>query len=185
MSELCGQKKDRTPNVSVYDLQHLSKDKDEALLLAGKSKPCLVNLLDIDRFGERSYKIIDFYTPERLSRFNIDFSELPTEAKAIIEEERARMSTSLGSGFNPFNALGSNDPPATTTPPGAGTSSSESQLNVDDLVAKIDKRIAELEEEERREAGKSDESKLTQVVDTIKNRRDELYQASVTGSTEE
>lgn len=185
VSELCGQKKDRTPNVSIYDLQHLSKDKDEALLLAGKSKPCLVNLLDIDRFGERSYKVIDFYTPERLSRFNIDFSKLPAEAKAIVEEERARMSASLNPGFNPFNTSGSSTPPSTITPPGIGTSSSEPQLNVDDLVARIDKRIAELEEEERREAEQSDASKLGQVIDTIKGRRDELYQASATGSTEE
>ena len=57
-------------------------------------------------------------------------------------------------------------------------------MNVDDLVARIDKRIAELEEE-RREAEQSDASKLGQVIDTIKGRRDELYQASATGSTEE
>lgn len=185
VSELCGQKKDRTPNISVYDLQHLSKEKDEAFLLTGKAKPCLVNLLDIDHFGERSYKVIDFYTPERLSRFNIDFAELPAEAKAIIEEERARISASLNPGFNPFNTPGSSIPPSTTTPSRAGTSSSEPQLNVDDLVARIDKRIAELEEEERREAEQSDASKLGQVIDTIKGRRDELYQASATGSTEE
>lgn len=184
VSELCGQKKDRTPNVSVYDLQHLARDRDEALLLAGKAKPCLVNLLDIDRFGERSYKIIDFYTPKRTSRFNIDFSELPAEAKAIIEEEQARMSASLRSGFNPFNSSGSSAPPATITSSRAGSSSSESQFNVDDLVARIDKRIAELEEE-RIEAEQSDATKLGQVVDTIKSRRDELYQASMTGSIEE
>lgn len=184
VSELCGQKKDRTPNVSVYDLQHLSKEKDEALLLAGKAKPCLVNLLDIDHFGERSYKVIDFYTPERLPRINIDFSELPAVSKAIIEEERARMSASLNPSFNPFNTSASSTPPPTTTPSGAGASSSEPQLNVDDLIARIDKRIAELEEEQR-ETGPSDASKLGQVVDTIKSRRDEIYQASATDSTEE
>lgn len=182
VSELCGQKKDRTPNVSVYDLQHLSKDKDEALLMAGKAKPCLVNLLDIDRFGERSYKVIDFSTPERLLRFNIDFSELPAEAKAIVEEERARIATSLNPGFNSFNTSVSGAPPSATTPPGAGTSATEPQLNVDDLVARIDKKIAELEDEERR---KADQSKMDHVIDTIKGRREELYQASVTGSTEE
>ena len=142
-------------------------------------------MLDIDRFGERSYKVIDFYTPERLSRFNIDFSELPAEAKAIIEEEQARVSATLNRGFNPFNISGSSAPPAIITQPRTETNSSESQLNVDDLVARIDKRIAGLEEEERREAEQSDTSKLDQVIDTIKSRRDELYQTSVTGSTEE
>ncbi len=87
ISELCGQKKDHSPNISVYDLQHLSKEKDEALLLAGKEKPCIVNLLDIDKFGDKSYKVIDFYTPERLERFHIDFEELPDEVKQIEEEE--------------------------------------------------------------------------------------------------
>ena len=181
VSELCGQKKDRTPNISVYDLQHLSKEKDEALLLAGKAKPCLVNLLDIDHFGERSYKVIDFYTPERLSRFNIDFAELPAEAKAIIEEERARMAASLTPGFNPFNS-GSSAPPSTTTPPKTGAGSTETQLDVDQLVAKINKKNAELEEEKLK---KLDASKLGQVINTIKDRRDELYQASTIGSTEE
>ena len=185
VSELCGQKKDRTPNVSVYDLQHLSKDRDEALLLAGKSKPCLVNLLDIDRFGERSYKAIDFYTPERLLRYNIDFSELPEEAKVIAEEERTRMLASLNPGFNPFINSSSSTSSAAVNSPIAGTNSSESQFSVDDLVARIDKRIADLEEEERKEANKSDVSKLSQVVDIIKSRRDELYQASTIGSTEE
>ena len=107
------------------------------------------------------------------------------EAKAIIEEERARMSASLNPGFNPFVTPESSVPPATTTPPGVGTSSLEPQLNVDDLVARIDKRIAELEADERREIEKTDAPKLDQVVDTIKSRRDELYQANATDSTEE
>lgn len=184
VSELCGQKKDRTPNISVYDLQHLSKERDEALLLAGKAKPCLVNLLDIDHFGGRSYKVIDFYTPERLSRFNIDFGELPSEAKAIIEEERARMSASLNPSFNPYITPGSSTPPLTTTPPRVGISTSVPQLHIDNLVTRRDERVAELDEEQRG-AEQSDASKLSQVIDTIKSRRDELYQASATGSTEE
>ena len=185
VSELCGQKKDRTPNVSVYDLQHLSKDKDEALLLAGKSKPCLVNLLDIDRFGGRSYKIIDFHTPERLSRFNIDFSELPAGAKAIIAEERARLAASLNHGPSPANASGSSAPPSTAAPSGTGAVSSKPHFDADELIARIDKQIAELEAEERKKAEQSAASRLSQVVDTIKSRRDELYQASAAGSTEE
>ena len=181
VSELCGQKKDRTPNISVYDLQHLSKDKDEALLLAGKAKPCLVNLLDIDHFGERSYKVIDFYTPERLSRFNIDFSKLPAEAKAIIEEERTRMAASLNSDFNPFSS-DTSVPPSTAMSTKTGADAIETRLDVDQLVARMDKKNAELEGEERE---KSDVSKLNHVIDTIKERRDGLYQAGVSDSNEE
>lgn len=79
LSELCGQKKDHTPNVSVYDLQHLSKEKNEALLFTGRMKPCLVNFLDIDHFPERKYLVIDMDTPPRIQRTRLDFTELEGE----------------------------------------------------------------------------------------------------------
>ena len=44
LSELCGQKKDHTPNVSVYDLQQLSKEKNQALLFTGRN--CAFNLIE-------------------------------------------------------------------------------------------------------------------------------------------
>lgn len=182
VSELCGQKKDRTPNISVYDLQHLSKERDEALLLAGKAKPCLVNLLDIDHFGERSYKVIDFFTPERLSRLHIDFSELPAEAKANMEGESTRITASPHPEFIPVNASGSGAPASTTKPSKAGAHTAETQLDIDALVARIDKKIAELEEEERKQ---SEASKLNHVIDKIKERRDGLYQAGAPDFIEE
>ena len=83
LSELCGQKKDHTPNVSVYDLQHLSKEKNEALLFTGRMKPCLVELLDIDQFPKQKHVVIDFEMPERIKRNRIDFSEF--EKKQIDE----------------------------------------------------------------------------------------------------
>lgn len=180
VSELCGQKKDRTPNVSVYDLQHLSKDKDEALLLAGKSKPCVVNLLDIDRFGDRSYKVIDFLTPERLARFGIDFTRLPAEAKAIVEEERTRGSASFNPGFNPYSAFESST--SLSAPTKAETSTIERQSSIEEMIADIDKKIAALEEEERKE---EENSKLSHVIDTIKERCNDLYRSSAANSSEE
>lgn len=180
VSELCGQKKDRTPNVSVYDLQHLSKDKDEALLLAGKSKPCVVNLLDIDRFGDRSYKVIDFLTPERLARFGIDFTRLPAEAKAIVEEERTRGSASFNPGFNPYSAFKSST--SLSAPTKAETSTIERQSSIEEMIADIDKKIAALEEEERKE---EENSKLSHVIDTIKERCNDLYRSSAANSSEE
>lgn len=121
VSELCGQKKDHSPNISVYDLQHLSKEKDEALLLAGKAKPCVVNLLDIDRFGDRSYRVIDFSTPERQPRFHIDFTELPD----------------------------SNKLPDSPKPPNSDTISGNPPIDIDELVKSIDREIAELEAEQK------------------------------------
>lgn len=52
---------------------------------------------------------------------------------------------------------------------------------MDQLVARIDKKIAELEEERN----KSDASNWIMCIDTIKERRDGLYQAGLTDSTDE
>lgn len=43
-------------NITVYDLQHLSKETHEALVLAGRQKPAIVNFLDIDEFmSQKNY----------------------------------------------------------------------------------------------------------------------------------
>ena len=89
ISELCGKDSNNKPNMSIYDLQHFSKESNEALVLAGRNKPCIVNLLDIDQFGEQNYKIIDMYTPERLSRTKIDFLELPESVTNCVKKKNA------------------------------------------------------------------------------------------------
>ena len=38
------------PLFSEFDLQHLSKEEGEALVLAGRNCPCLSNLADIDEY---------------------------------------------------------------------------------------------------------------------------------------
>lgn len=107
VSELCGEKRNGTPNASVYDLQHLSKQKNEALILSESRKPCLATLCDIDVMDGGRYKPAEFITPPRIERPEIDFDELPEEAKAMAaekekrEEERKRkLLTEFGMGFN-------------------------------------------------------------------------------------
>lgn len=84
LSELCGQRKDRTPNISVYDLQHLNKERREALVLCGRMKPALVNLLDIDRFGQTQYTLLPLEKRERQPRMLLEFTlerkEAPKQA---------------------------------------------------------------------------------------------------------
>lgn len=128
LSELCGQKKDHTPNVSVYDLQHLSKEKNEALLFTGRMKPCLVSFLDIDHFPERKYVVIDMETPTRIQRVRLDFAALDSEKREMEWGE----------------LMGSNTP--SVTPPHAPQPHS-----VDSLIAKIDAKIAALKAEEARD----------------------------------
>lgn len=60
ISRLCGEvvydNNVRMPLFSEFDLQHLSKEEGEALVLAGRNYPCLSNLADIDKY---SYPQID------------------------------------------------------------------------------------------------------------------------------
>ncbi len=54
ISKLCGEKiyddGTRVPLISAFELQHLSKEKGEALVLSGRNFPCIVNLRDIDDY---------------------------------------------------------------------------------------------------------------------------------------
>lgn len=54
ISRLCGEviydNNVRMPLFSEFDLQHLDKEKGEALVLAGRNYPCLTNLADIDEY---------------------------------------------------------------------------------------------------------------------------------------
>lgn len=83
ISELCGyRKKDGKPNISVYDLQHLSKEKNECLLLAGRMKPAVVRLLDISKLDHDRPQLCEMETPLRMERIHIDFSKKPKEINA-------------------------------------------------------------------------------------------------------
>ena len=54
ISRLCGEviydNNVRMPLFSEFDLQHLNKEKGEALVLSGRNCPCLTNLADIDEY---------------------------------------------------------------------------------------------------------------------------------------
>lgn len=146
LSELCGQKKDHTPNVSVYDLQQLSKEKNQALLFTGRMKPCLVEFLDIDQFPERKYLEIDFDTPVRTARNKIDFSRFSGDADAghilgATGQQDTSPSYSVGQGQG--NGSGSNE---------------ANRQNIDNIIAKIDAKIAQLEAEEAEGKEKTTES---------------------------
>lgn len=170
ISDLCGEQRNRTPNLSVYDLQHFSKEKCEALVLCGRLKPAKVNLLDIDRFGDREYTILEFAKLPRQPRHTVDFE--------LSDEIKHRLAPALSG--NPFDSSSTppfstpiqqkpvqNDPPS-VVPSGIDTSvvdakkksvNEKTQLNLDamgiqtegdldDIIRRIDKRIAELEAEE-------------------------------------
>lgn len=168
VSELCGTKQNGRPNVEIYDLQHLSKERNQALLLAGRLKPMVTELLDIKRLDGEKICETAFVTPERISRQTINLDVIPTAIKEKLDDKmKAQLnvfSTSSPSPFNPFaSAKPSEHKPESPTKPDADDKSSN-PFNMDDLIAKIDRKIAELEAEEE----------LEKVIDQIKKRRSEL-----------
>ena len=112
--------------------------------MAGRMKPAVVQLLDIGRLDHMDRnggtKRIDIETPKRMPRERLDFSvdpNAPQENKA--EELEMWPGASLFRESKQDNQKSSD------------SGLFDKPFNVDDLVKKIDQKIAELEEEERRE----------------------------------
>ena len=147
LSELCGTQKNHMPNISVYDLQHLSKERRESIVLAGRLKPCKVSMLDIDRFGDRSYILLEHEKRERMKRNHLTFE--------LSEDIKKKYIPQLPN--NPFEKS------QTTI---SGNPQGE-PFDIDATIKAIDKKIAELEAEEKREK-EAQEQKNTEKADTDK-----------------
>lgn len=147
LSELCGTQKNHMPNISVYDLQHLSKERREAIVLAGRLKPCKVSMLDIDRFGDRSYILLEHEKRERMKRNHLTFE--------LSEDIKKKYIPQLPN--NPFEKS------QTTI---SGNPQGE-PFDIDATIKAIDKKIAELEAEEKREK-EAQEQKNMKKADTDK-----------------
>ena len=131
----------------------------------------MVNLADVKRLENGQVPFLPFATPDRAERHKLDFSTIPT---FIQDQIKPKMSEEIR-----------------PTPPDAVTKmqfswmkqdsdgekreDNDSSFNIDDLVAKIDKKIAELEAEERAEKEKQKATEeLMSVVTGIESRRSEL-----------
>lgn len=147
LSELCGTQKNHMPNISIYDLQHLSKERREALVLSGRLKPCKVNMLDIDRFGDRSYTLLEHEKRDRMERNRLTFE--------LREDIKEKYTPKLPN--NPFGNSGL---------PFLGREQAEESYDIDATIQAIDKKIAELEAEEakEKEQKKNKNSKKNQNV---------------------
>lgn len=141
LSELCGMQKNRIPNISVYELQHFSKERREALVLSGRLKPAKVNMLDIDKFGDKKYILLEHEKRERIPREKLSFE--------LSEQIKGKYLPSVPEGL-----FGPNNPFET---PAKQSVSSDSEINIDDLVRRIDKKIEELEAEEKKESNNEED----------------------------
>lgn len=75
ISRLCGEviydNNIRMPLFSEFDLQHLSKEKGEALVLAGRSCPCISNLADIEEYPFEKKELPPREEKQEINRSNI------------------------------------------------------------------------------------------------------------------
>lgn len=129
ISSMCGKTSADNPKpvLSVSILQRLDKDEGEALLLCGRSKPCITKLADIEQYDQNIFpqKHVDIRQVEPLQYLDFEFP-LPEAEKQLLEENRLR-------------------------------SDFASETGIDALIAKIDQKIAELEQEEKEQKQESDE----------------------------
>ncbi len=94
LSELCGRQKNGEPNLSVYDLQHLNKERREALVISNRIEPAIVNMIDIDQFGEKTYSVLGFTEGKRETRNVLDF-ELPVAVKEKYTQNSVKTDTPI------------------------------------------------------------------------------------------
>lgn len=173
ISKMCGEvkskKEDKTdsrPLVTVTDLQNMKEE--EAIILRSRNRPYKTKLkFDWKIDWGKKYEKAEY--PYREKR------EVKTfDLKAVVEKKRQKkMEEMLGSvkGADPKM------PGLVGMPPFPGIADGPKKpggFNVDDIVKRIDARIAELEAEERREKEKKEQEKK---IDTTENKSKPLLVA--------
>lgn len=114
ISKLCGTK-EQNPILSVSQLQRLSKEEGEALLLIGRNKPYIAKLPDIDVYDRGKYKGLFFKNKNSSSALCLDFSEFRASFNDPLKAKMDKLSNE----------------------------------EMDKMIAEIDKKIKELEIEEK------------------------------------
>jgi len=136
ISELCGEEKSkdkdakgqRKPLISVNELQRLKMG--DAIINKHRMHPFKTHLPDISKYGFDTKKYDKPILPIREKR-KIDLFDIKEFVNELSKRKREKL----------FEMLDDKEPDAKPT----------MDFNVDDLVKKIDAKIAQLEEEERRE----------------------------------
>ena len=169
LSKLCGEKKSKekdktasTPLVTVSDLQRLQQY--ETITLRLRTMPFKTKLVPNYKMDwGKKYEKATY--PERTKKEIqlFDIREYVKEMKKKKMNEMINNGDASSVGYNPM--VGSQNPMFGVNPfmmnssyPGRQTSGDDN-FNVDDLVKRIDAKIAELEEEERLEKEKEEKKK--------------------------
>ena len=204
LSKMCGEVKSKekektssTPLVTVSDLQRMKQN--EAISLRLRMMPFKTKMvpnwkMNSEGLWGESYGRGVF--PERVKK-EVQLFDIREFVKARKREKMEEMMSSsdlseipnnpFANPFvsnNPFSSLGGNNNyggglnSLLGNNISSGDAEGESSFNVDDLVKKIDAKIAELEEEERREK-ELEEKKNSNVVDMENDTEDNIKDSSM------
>lgn len=178
ISKLCGEKKSKkddktasTPLATVSDLQRM-KQFDQIILRLRRSpfKTSFVPDFKIDWGGCVSPKV-DYPTREKKPVQIFDIREfVKTKKNQKINEMMASMggSSNGASSSSPFGgSSGGFMPFGDSMPSMSGPRKPSSEISVNDLVKKIDQKLAEIEKEEQEQKRKKETEKNIKPVETV------------------
>ena len=191
LSKLCGEKKSKdkdktasTPLVTVSDLQRLQQYETISLRLRTMPfKTKLVPNYQMD-WGKK-YEKATYPTREKRQVELFDIREFVKDMKKKKMAEMMKNEESVETPFNPLMAGGMTNPlfganPFAMNNPYTNARVREEEpdtgFNVDDLVKRIDAKIAELEEEERLEKEKEEQNKIIDISPTILDNKTDIIE---------
>lgn len=100
ISILCGKKNDK-PLVPMDSLQHLNKDRGEALVLSGRLYPIIARLADIKKYdGDQPLATVTMKSISQVDNF-LDFSQEPSNRSRL----KNRISKTAGENDEPYYDL--------------------------------------------------------------------------------
>ena len=186
ISKLCGEKKSKkddktasTPLITVSELQLMKEN--EAIVIKTRTRPFKTKLKPnwkID-WGTAKYPADEFVTRTKKPIHTFDL-------KSFVQEQQKNKFMGMldGSSSNPFGGM-INNPFMEQKP-----SVPKESFNVDELVKKIDQKIAELEEEEKLEKEQKSKNALSpekQIIEIepISNKEKEFNEEKQTSKPED
>ncbi len=183
ISKMCGEVKSKkddktasTPLVTISDLQHMKEN--EVIIMRLRQQPFRTKFTPYWKIDwGKKYPTAEFPHREKVPVATFDIREFVKEKKRqqlfqMMDNnnpDAAPMGGGPSDGFPPFT------PPSLFNPPPVNNAPKENdQFNVDDLVRKIDAKIAELEEEEKRNQEEAKAKGISAPTDSLPPKADPL-----------
>ena len=181
ISKMCGEVKSKekdktasTPLVTVSDLQRLSQF--EIITLRLRTMPFKTKLIPNFKMDwGKTYEKATYPTRQKKEVQLFDIKEyVKNMKKEKMDSMMSNAANPFGGGASPFNPFGGSGSPfggsnpfmsPMPSPASDNNIAPDNGFNIDDLVKKIDAKIAELEEEEKKE---NENNKVIDVKETVK-----------------